>query len=118
MRRQRLESRPCDLGPARRLLAAPVLFWTCLNPDHRDVTWTGDTATCPDCGLTSQMTSHYDQRVRANERAKAADDLEAHAKKLMEAGTTKIMNDEPGGFNGALRAATVNYAARYLRGET
>ena len=35
---------------------ARVRFWRCLNRDHRVVDWSGDVATCRDCGLTSEMT--------------------------------------------------------------
>lgn len=46
------------------LLNAPVRFWICINREHKNVTWDGDVATCPDCGLTSEMTKRYAALVR------------------------------------------------------
>lgn len=46
----------------------PIVFWTCLQPDHLDVDWEGDIATCRTCGLTSQMTRLYVDAVRRSEQ--------------------------------------------------
>ncbi|GAA4209560.1 hypothetical protein GCM10022252_76260 [Streptosporangium oxazolinicum] len=58
------------------LAEAPVQFWTCLNRDHKTVTWQGDIASCGECGLTSDMTRRRDklvaERVRADERTHIA----------------------------------------------
>ncbi len=55
---------PEDLEWPGALLNAPVQFWMCINPAHGSVTWEGDVATCPDCGVTSEMTKAYAKRVR------------------------------------------------------
>jgi hypothetical protein len=44
------------------------LFWTCLNEEHKRVTWTGDVAACDTCGLTSEMTARFARGVQAYER--------------------------------------------------
>lgn len=54
---------------------ARVQFWTCLNDDHRHVTWHGTTAVCDTCRLTSDMTREYDAAVRAHERRRVADHI-------------------------------------------
>lgn len=59
--------------------------------------------------LTEQMESAREQ---------AAADLEAHAKELTDAAIQQVLADDPAGFNASLRAATVAYSAKYLRGET
>lgn len=45
------------LGDAR------VKAWTCVNPEHRYVFWTGDVAHCRDCGLTSEHTTRWIRRI-------------------------------------------------------
>ena len=47
------------------LEGARMQFWTCLNPDHRTVTWVGDVASCDTCGLTSAMTGEFAAGVLA-----------------------------------------------------
>lgn len=48
-----------DRPRLRALEGAPIQLWTCLNPAHRTVTWTGDVACCDTCGLTSEMTGEF-----------------------------------------------------------
>lgn len=55
---------PEDLEWPDALLNTRVRFWMCINRDHQSVTWDGDVATCPDCGVTSEMTKAYGRRVR------------------------------------------------------
>lgn len=51
---------PGPIGDLAEALGNPrARFWTCLNPAHRFVEWAGETATCRDCGLTSEMTGRY-----------------------------------------------------------
>jgi hypothetical protein len=45
-----------------------IMFWTCLNDDHKHVTWTEDVATCDTCGLTSEMTARFARGVQKYER--------------------------------------------------
>lgn len=54
---------PEDDFPAA-LLNARVRFWMCINRAHKNVVWDGDVAKCPDCGVTSEMTTRYAARVR------------------------------------------------------
>jgi hypothetical protein len=58
----------------RAVERAPIQFWTCLNHDHKFVTWTGDVARCDDCGLTSEMTNEWMRLVRAAALREAADE--------------------------------------------
>ncbi|GAA3172697.1 hypothetical protein [Nonomuraea roseoviolacea] len=51
---------------------APIQFWTCPNPAHLDVTWTGDVATCDTCQLTSEMTGRKYAIARQIERERIA----------------------------------------------
>ena len=50
-----------------------------------------------------------------HERAAAA--LLAHSEELMAAAMKLVLKDDPDGFNEVRRAATVDYAAKLLRGE-
>lgn len=59
------------------LLNARVQFWMCINPEHEFVTWDGDVATCPDCGITSEMTKKYAARVERQVREQAAMEIDA-----------------------------------------
>lgn len=54
---------------------------------------------------------------RDTAREKAAADLEAHSKALMNNGIAKVMGDDVEGFSTVRFASTVSYAAKYLRGE-
>ena len=56
---------------AALLAGAKIMSWTCLNKDHKHVTWTGDVATCDTCGLTSEMTARFARAVQAYERERA-----------------------------------------------
>ena len=51
-----------------------IRFWTCLNPAHNTVTWNGDVASCNTCGLTSEHTIEFAERVRENERKRLVAD--------------------------------------------
>lgn len=75
-----------------------VSFWTCLNKDHKAVTWTDDVASCDTCGLTSEMTSRYRELVRQHERR----DIVRHIRAIPE-------DDEP------LRTATRKFMDRHTR---
>ena len=59
---------------------AEVQFWICLNPAHKNVEWSGDVATCPDCGLTSDMTREFAEVCREVHGTRIASDLEALAR--------------------------------------
>ncbi|MEV8638952.1 hypothetical protein AB0395_45590 [Streptosporangium sp. NPDC051023] len=54
-----------------------VRFWACLNKAHKDVTWTGDVASCDTCGLTSEMTGRYRELVRQHERREVVRQIRA-----------------------------------------
>lgn len=53
----------------------------------------------------------------AEAREKAAADLDAHSKDLMDAAVKQVMKDNDDGFSAVLRASTVAYAAKFLRRE-
>lgn len=48
---------------------APIMFWTCLNHDHKNVTWYGNVAKCDTCGLTSEMTNGWLRTAKEVARA-------------------------------------------------
>jgi hypothetical protein len=50
-----------------------VRFWMCINRDHKRVVWHDDVAHCPDCGVTSAMTSRYAESVRKYHRDDAVE---------------------------------------------
>lgn len=52
-----------------------VRVWTCINPEHRRCTWTGDVATCDECGLTSEHTRHWMALLSATVLRRVARDL-------------------------------------------
>jgi hypothetical protein len=60
---------------AALLAGTRILFWTCLNKDHKHVTWTGDVATCDTCGLTSEMTARFAREVQEYERERIYTEL-------------------------------------------
>jgi len=60
---------------AALLADAKIMFWTCLNEDHKYVTWTGDVATCDTCGLTSEMTARFARDVQRWERERIASEI-------------------------------------------
>ena len=62
------------------LLNAPVRFWMCINREHKTVTWDGNVARCPDCGVTSEMTKRY----AAVLRIMLAEKIEAAERELAE----------------------------------
>lgn len=72
------------------LLNARVRFWMCINRDHKSVTWEGDVATCPDCGITSDMTRAYAQRVRARCREEIEREVSADLDKFAGALSTQL----------------------------
>lgn len=53
----------------------------------------------------------------AKAREQAAADLDAHSKDLMDAAVKQVLKSDDDGFSGVRHAATVAYAAKYLRGE-
>ena len=70
---------------AALLADAKIMFWTCLNKDHKHVTWTGDVATCDTCGLTSEMTARFARGVQKWERERIAGEIDpAKLEKLAE----------------------------------
>lgn len=69
-------------------LNAPVLFWVCLNPGHRDVTWSGEVAACLICGLTSEMTEAWSRDVAEAERERIAKGFRAQADRYEAASKT------------------------------
>lgn len=54
------------------LLNARVRFWMCINREHKSVVWDDDVARCPDCGVTSKMTTRYRETIRTFERERIA----------------------------------------------
>ena len=97
------------------VLNAPVRFWMCLNREHKNVTWESDVATCPDCGLTSEMTNRYATVLRIM----LAEKIEALASAQRD-----IIDATPGAREGKtlppggpfIRAYAYDKAAKVIRG--
>jgi hypothetical protein len=67
------------------ILNAPVRFWMCINREHKSVAWDGDVATCPDCGVTNQMTTRYADRIRRVERSRIVEGFRQQANRCEKA---------------------------------
>lgn len=80
------------------VLNARVSFWTCINPDHQAVEWSGDVATCMVCGLTSEITKRFAQDVRDHHekhvRKTIADSLRRAAAGRLEYASRGPQDDE------------------------
>jgi hypothetical protein len=76
------EQVPAGLPP--ELSTARMRFWVCLNREHRFVDWVDGVATCPDCGLTSEMTGRFAATAKQVGREEVLRELGIHPEQTAE----------------------------------
>jgi hypothetical protein len=59
-----------------------TLWWTCPVKDHKTVRWSGATAFCEECPLTSDITGELVSRGRADQRQRDVEWLLFLARKI------------------------------------